>query len=149
LVFPVRGKARALKRWLLSLVPISLFAAALAFLQWVAGMPVTWLWLHTVVVFVVTTTIVRVLPWNRWLFQVRQGTWVFWLSLYVLFVRHFAGVLLTEGRRALTARSLSVPNQYGPGSFRSLTCAVSGLFTRALGRAERFYAAQLVRGIGE
>jgi hypothetical protein len=149
LVFRVRGKARALKRWLLSLVPISLFAGALAFLQWVAGMPVTWLWLQTILVFVVTTTVVRLLPWNSWLFQVRQGTWLFWLSLYALFVRHFAGVLLAEGRRALTARALSVPNQYGAGVFRSLACAVSALFARALGRAERFYAAQLVRGIGE
>jgi hypothetical protein len=149
LVFRSRGKARLLKRWLLSLVPISLFAAALALLQWAAGMPVTWLWLQTIFVFLATTTVVRLLPWNRWLFQVRYGSWLFWLALFALFVRHFAGVLLAEGRRALTARALSVPNNYGVGSFSSLAHAVSALFTRSLTRAERFYAAQLVRGIGE
>jgi hypothetical protein len=137
------------RRWFLSLAPISLSAAALALLQWAAGMPVTWLWLKTILVFLVTTAVVRLLPWNRWVFQVRQGTWLFWVALYALFVRHFAGVLLVEGRRALTARALSVPNRYGAGSFGSLAHAVSALFTRALTRAERFYAAQLVRGIGE
>ena len=38
---------------------------------------------------------------------------------------------------------------YGPGWFRSLACAVSAFFTRSIVRAERFYAGQWVRGIGE
>ncbi|HSW49260.1 MAG TPA: hypothetical protein VLH09_03750 [Bryobacteraceae bacterium] len=149
MVFRSRGKTRLLRRWLLSLIPVSLFAAALALLQWAAGMPVTWLWLKTILVFVVTTTVVRLLPWDRWLFQVRRETWLCWLALYALIVRHFAWVLLAEGRRALTARALSAPNRHGGGWFDSLAHAVGALFSRALTRAERFYAAQLVRGVGE
>jgi len=149
LVFRPRGKARLLRRWLLTLVPILLFAAVLALMQWAGGMPVTWLWLQTILVFLATTIVVRLLPWDRWIFQIREGTWLFWAALFALFVRHFAAVLLAEGRRALTARALSAPNRYGPGWFRSLAFAVSAFFGRSLTRAERFYAAQLVRGIGE
>ena len=136
-------------RRLLPLLPILLFAAMLALMQWVAGMPVTWLWLKTILVFLATTAVVRLLPWDRWIFRTHSGTVRFDVALFALFVRHFAFVLATEARRSLVARSLSVPNRYGAGSFRSLAHAVSALFSRSLARAERFYAAQLLRGIGE
>jgi hypothetical protein len=74
---------------------------------------------------------------------------LFCAALFALFVRHFAWVLLAEARRALTARAISVPNRYGAGWFHSLVHAVSAIFTRSLVRAERFYAAQWLRGIGE
>jgi hypothetical protein len=138
-----------LKRRLASLVPVLMFAGTLSLMQWVAGMPVTWLWLKTILVFLAATLVIRLLPWDRWIFRVGHGTPLFWMALFALFVRHFAVVLMTEARRALLARSLSVPNQYGAGSFRSLVFAVSSLFTRSLTRVERFYAAQSVRGIGE
>jgi hypothetical protein len=149
LVLRTRGKARRLTRRLLPLAPILLFAGMLALMQWVAGMPVTWLWLKTILVSLATMAAVRFLPWDRWLFRLREGSFLFQVALFALFVRHFAFVLLAEGRRALTARSLSVPHAYGPGWFRSLAWAVSGFFTRSIVRAERFYAGQWVRGIGE
>jgi hypothetical protein len=138
-----------LMRRLLPLLPVLLFAATLALMQWVAGMPVTWLWLKTILVFLATTAVVRLLPWGRWIFRTRPGSAWFHAALFPLFVRHFAFVLATEARRALVARSLSVPNKYGAGSFRSLAHAVGALFSRSLARAERFYAAQVLRGIGE
>lgn len=138
-----------MKKWFLSLLPILLFAGFLALMQRVSGMPVTCLWLKAILVFMATTTVVRLLPWNDWIFRVRGGSVIYWLSLFALFVRHFAAILLLEGRRALTAHALAAPNRYGPGAFRSLAWAVSSLFSRSLARAERFYAAQLLRGIGE
>jgi len=149
LVLRPRGKARLLKRWLLALLPVLLFSAMLALMQWVAGMPVTWLWLKMILVFLVTTAVVRLLPWDRWIFRTRSGTVRFYVALFPLFVRHFAFVLGAEARRSLVARSLSVRNEYGPGSFRSLAHAVGAIFSRSLARAERFYAAQMLRGIGE
>jgi hypothetical protein len=149
LVFRPRGKARLLTGWLLTLVPILLFAAMLAMMQWVAGMPVTRLWLRTILVFLATMVVVRLLPWERWIFRVRERTWLFWTALFALFVRHFVAILFREGQRTLTARRLSVPNGYGAGWFRSLAFALSAFLSRSLTRAERFYVAQLVRGIGE
>lgn len=138
-----------MKKWFLSLPPILLFAGLLALMQWISGMPVTWLWLKAILVFLATTAVVRLLPWDDWIFKVRGGSVVYRLSLFALFVRHFAAILFLEGRRALTAHALAAPNRYGPGAFRSLAWAISSLFSRSLARAERFYAAQLVRGIGE
>ena len=111
-------------------------------------MPVTLLWLKTILVFAVATTVVRFLPWGRFLFRVRPSSALHLVSLFALFVRHFAWILAAEGKRAFTVRALVVPKPYGPGSFRSLAFAVSSFFSRALTRAERFYAAQLLRGIG-
>ncbi|MCC7175664.1 MAG: hypothetical protein IT159_10755 [Bryobacterales bacterium] len=149
MVLRSRGKARRLTRRLLPLLPIVLFAGMLALMQWVAGMPVTWLWLKTIVVCLAAMAVVRFLPWDRWLFRLRRGSLLFQLTLFALFVRHFAVILLAEARRALTARSLAAPNQYGKGWFRSLACAVSSFFARSILRAERFYAGLWVRGIGE
>jgi hypothetical protein len=135
--------------WGLTLVPILIFAGVLALMQWIAGMPVTRLWLKTILVFLATTAVVRLVPWDRWIFRVRERTWLFWAALFALFVRHFARILFTEAQRTLTARRLSAPNRYGAGWFGSLAFALSAFFSRSLARAERFYAAQLVRGIGE
>jgi hypothetical protein len=137
------------KKWRLSLVPVLLFAGFLPLLQWVCGMPVTSLWLRTILVFAVATAVVRLPPWGSIVFRVRPSSPLHLVSLFALFVRHFAWILAAEGRRAFIARALAVPKPYGPGSFRSLAFAVSSFFSRALTRAERFHAAQLLRGIGE
>ena len=149
MVFRSRRKARRLARLLLPLVPITLFAAGLAFLQWVGGMPVTWLWLKTIAVFLAVTVIVRALPWDRWLFRVRHGSRLYHAALFALFVRHFAAVLVEEARRALTAHALAAPGRYRAGWFGSLAHSTGGLLTRSLVRAERFHAAQSLRGIAE
>ncbi len=142
-------KACRLARRLLPLLPIALFAGGLALLQWIAGMPVTWLWLKTILVFAVTVVVVRALPWDRWLFRARHGSRLYHAALFALFVRHFAAVLVQESRRALTAHALAAPARYRAGWFRSLAHATGGLLTRAIVRAERFHAAQSLGGIAE
>ncbi len=149
MVLRSRGKARRLTRCLLLLAPVLMFAALLALMQWLAGMPVTWLWLKTILVFLAAKVVVRFVPWDRWLFRLREGSLLFHVALFALFVRHFAFVLVAEGRRAFTARALAAPRRYGSGWFSSLAFAVSAFFTRSIVRAERFYAGQWVRGIGE
>lgn len=149
MVFRPSRKARRVARRLLPLLPITLFAAGLAFLQWAAGMPVTWLWLKTIAAFVAVTAVVRALPWDRWLFQLRHGGRLYHAALFALFVRHFAAVLVQEARRALAAHALAAPARYRAGWFRSLAHATGGLLVRSLVRAERFHAAQSLRGIAE
>lgn len=118
-------------------------------MQWIAGMPVTWLWLKTIVVFLAAAVVVRGAPWDRWLFRLRHGSRLYHAALFALFVRHFAVILFGEARRALTAHSLAAPNRYRAGWFRSLAHANGSLLARVLVRTERFHAAQWLRGIGE
>lgn len=138
-----------MKKRLISFVPILLFAGLLALMQWISGMSVTSLWWKTILICGAAAVLGRLLPWRRWAMTSRRGSALYAASLFAIIVGHFAGVLLQEGRRALTARSLGIGRRYGPGWFRSLVFAVNSLFVRAAVRAERFYAAQLVRGIGE
>jgi energy-coupling factor transporter transmembrane protein EcfT len=71
------------------------------------------------------------------------------LVLFALFIRHFAMIFASESRRVLQARSLGISRTYGRGWFRSLVAALVALIGRSLSRAERFYAAQSLRGFTE
>ena len=130
-------------------LPVLVFAALLALMQWASGMPLTALPLTTVAVFVVTIMVIRLVRWREWIFRVRPGSRRYTALLFALFVRHFAEILGTETRRVLVARRLAAPRARGPGSARSLKFAVAALFGRSLTRAERFYAAQSLGGLAE
>jgi hypothetical protein len=125
------------------------FAAGLAFLQWLAGGPVTLLWLKAVVVYVLTGLALRLFRSRVQLLRLRPNSWLYHAVLFHLFVKHFAGIVVVEARRLLVARSLAAPHPFGPGAFRSLVYATASLLVRSLERAERFYAAQALRGIAE
>ena len=121
------------------------FAGLLMLIEW----RVTWLPVVTVAVFLVSTAAFQMAPWRSAIFAVRPGSRLYNAVLFGLFVRHFAAILETESRRVLTARRLCISRKWGPGWLRSLAFALAALITRSLVRAERFYAAQRVRGLGE
>ncbi len=77
-------------------------------------------------------------PRNRLLYR---------LFLFAHFTRHFASILAEEVRRMLIARKLAAPKLYAKGGFSSLVQSLSAVFRCSLVRAERFYAAQWLRGI--
>lgn len=129
--------------------PILLFAPALVALQWVNGAVDLRLPLRTIAVFVLTTAAFRILPWPRLIAEIPAGSRWYLAAMFLLFVRHFTGILLEEARRTLQARSLCISRSRGPGSFTSLAWAVAALFRRALERAERFYAVQSMGGFPE
>ncbi len=131
------------------LFPVVLFAAIFLVLAAWAGPPDWLLPARTITVFLLTTASVRVLPWAKLADRVRPGSHWYVPALFLLFVRHFTSILISETRRALEARSLSIPRRLGPGWFSSLVWAVAGLFRRVYIRAERFYAAQLTSGLAE
>lgn len=133
-----------MRRFLL-VAPLVVFAATLALLQWVGGMPVTRLWLHTLLVGAAVAALVRLIPWNRWLFRLRPRSSLYEASLFVLFVRHFAWLFLHEARRLLIAWRLATPFRFRPGWYRALTFVVAAFFSRVLVRTERFYASMLLR----
>lgn len=140
------------RRWtagLLALWPIVSFSAILLVLGWLGDGASGRLTLRTIGVFVFVVSGARMLPWSEWTLRIRPGTRGGAALLTGLFVRHFVIVLGQESRRLLTAYRLAVPRRFSPGWFRSLAWVLAGLFRRALTRAERFYAAQLVRGLGQ
>jgi hypothetical protein len=129
------------------LLPVLVFAAALALMQWASDLPLTTLPLVTVALFILVITVTRLVRFQGWSFRVRPGSRRWTALLFALFVRHFAGILRAEVRRVLVARRLAAPRAWGPASARSLVFALAALFGRSLGRAERFYAAQWLRGL--
>jgi hypothetical protein len=130
-------------------IPLVLFAAAVAVLQWFHG-GVDWvLPLRTVAVFLLTTLAMRIAPWVWFAGRLSPRSRFYLPVLFLLFVRHFTEILISESRRTLQARALSAPSLFRAGGFSSVTNAVAAIFGRALTRAERFYAAQSLNGIGQ
>jgi len=138
-----------LSRSLYATLPVVVFAAALTLLQVLTRIPVTSLAAKTLTIFLFTASAFRIIPWQNSLAAVHPGTPSFAVALYILFIRHFFYILSGEALRLLRARGLSISRPYGKGSFRSLVGALAAFFNRSLLRAERFYAAQLLRGLAE
>lgn len=148
--FIVRAVAwRNLAGSLRSSLPIVAFAAVLAAMQWIAHGQVSLLPLKAVAVFLLSTAALRSLPWSEMVRAIHPGSRLSGVVLFGFFAQHFTGILATESRRILQARALRLARRLGPGWFRSLVGAMAGIFRRALARAERFYAAQSLRGLGE
>jgi hypothetical protein len=129
-----------------ALAPVAVFAAALALLQWFYDGFHPAVAAKTVAVFWLTASAFRLTPWNHLADAIRPASRSFALTLYLLFIRHFALILAGEFKRVFTARSCAVPRPYGRWFFRSLAAALVSLFLRAITRAERFYAAQILKG---
>jgi len=130
-------------------LPVLVFAAALVFVQWVSRSPLTLLPLKVVAVFLFTTVAFRILPWASLASCARPGSLLQTLVLFALFVRHFAHIFTGEGLRMFRARALCISKPCGRGAFHSLVWALAAFFSRSIVRAERFYAAQWLRGWAE
>jgi len=130
------------------LAPILVFAGFLASLEWLGGAAQPRLALRTVAVFAFLVPAARLILWEELLTSRRPGSALFRIALFLLMVRHFTRVLAGEAWRFLIAQALAAPRKWRKGWWSSLVWALAALFRRALLRAERFYAAQLVRGIG-
>jgi hypothetical protein len=140
---------KSVSQALRSAFPIVAFAAILVVLQWLSHAPARTLPLNALAVFLLSTVGFRLFPWTRLVSARRVQSKTFTPVLFALFVRHFASIFAQEASRVFQARALSVTKPWGHGAFRSLTAAVAAVFSRALARAERFYAAQLLRGLAE
>jgi hypothetical protein len=129
-----------------AMLPITIFIIVLASLQWLFQGFRPGTAAKTLAVFWLTASAFRLVPWSCLVHSIRPGSCISAFMLYMLFIRHFALVLASESRRVLTARSRAVLKPYGSWFFRSLTAALVSLFLRAVNRAERFYAAQILKG---
>jgi len=132
-------------RFPLAWTGLLIFALVLALLEWVAAGRVSWLAPRMVIVAAAGYGLFRVIPWTRLLGTVPPQSWIFRRLLFFVFLSHFARVLIQETSRLYIAWRLTAPRQFGPGGFRSLAHATVSLFPRTLQRAERFYAALLMR----
>lgn len=138
-------RVRSLRGVFARFAPVLLFAAGVYALQALAGTGDLKLSLRIVFLFAAvrlasSACIARgvAIPRQRLLYR---------LFLFAQFVRHFATILMTEAQRALVARRMAAPSLYSKSGLRSLAYALSGILERSLFRAERFYAAQLLRGL--
>lgn len=131
-------------------VPLALFCAATAGLQAIAGRVDPWLPVKTFLAFLFGFCLYLCFPW-RWLPRLlrpglaRRNVPI----LFLLYIRHFAAILGEEASRLFRAWRLAVARERGPLGFFSLRCAVAAMLRRTLIRAERFYAAQWLRGAAE
>jgi hypothetical protein len=138
---------RQLRRMLRAAIPIALFVAAVAALQWFHG-KVDWLLpLRTVAVFLLSTLAMRLAPWDWFAAHLSPRSKLYLPGLFLLFVRHFSEILVAEPQRTLQARAMCAPSLFRAGGFSSLASALAAIFRRTLRRAEHFYAAQLLNGI--
>lgn len=91
----------------------------------------------------------RTLPWPRiarWSLERRALRNP---ALYFLFVAHFIRIFLEEILSLFHAWRLAAPRRWRAGWQRSLLHASASLFPRTLRRAERFYAALLLKGFAQ
>ncbi len=137
----------SLRRALIALWPVVFFAVVLVLLQWAGGTIRLELPVKTVGVFAFVSAAIRLLPWGRWTRRFRPGSAFYAPVLFLMIVMHFVAVLRAEARRALVARNIAAPMRCRPGWYRSLAWAMAGILRRTLERAERFYAAQSLRGL--
>lgn len=146
MVFRAR-RSPMIRRFLKMAIPLALFCAVTVALQAIAGRVDPWLPLKTFLAFLLGFCLYLSFPWRRLPRLLRPG-----LArrnvpiLFLLFIRHFAAILGEEALRLFRARRLVVARERGPLGFFSLRCAVAAMFRRTLARAERFYAAQWLRG---
>jgi energy-coupling factor transporter transmembrane protein EcfT len=131
-------------------VPLALFCAGVAGLQLMSGNLDPWLPVKTFGAFFAGLAAFACFPWRRLprllvAPPARRNLPI----LFLLILRHFAGILGAEAARQFRARRLVVVRESGPLGFTSLRCAVVSMFRRSIERAERFYAAQWLRGGAE
>jgi len=131
------------------MIPVALFAALLAALQWLGKSAPGLLPLRTLAVFLATTEAVRGISGAGWLLSCPARSLRRRAALFAVLVAHFSRILNDEAHRVLLAHKLAAPRRWRAGWFTSLSGALTGVLLRALIRAERFYAAQWLRGLGE
>jgi hypothetical protein len=143
--FALRTRVRTMLR---ASAPVAMLSAALMALQWIGGRVDIRLPLRTVAIFALSTAAARLLP-PLGLASLTPGSRRRAPALFLFFVRHFASILIGEAMRTYQARALCVASTWSRSGFESLAWATVAVFRRSLGRAERFYAAQIVGGFEE
>jgi hypothetical protein len=139
----------AWRRRLLSLAPVASFALVLAGFELLARGRPSMLALRAMAVCWLAQTCVEGIAPSRWVLSSSPRSLAFRLGLFAAFTEHFAHLFGSATARALLAWRLAAPRAWRSGWFHSLAHALARIVERSLVRAERFYAAQWLRGLGE
>jgi hypothetical protein len=118
-------------------------------LELIAHHSLSLLTLKTFACYAILSLSVQLMPWTVLARSVSPQSRIFAPVLFLLFVYHFTVILQEEAWRLLTAYRLAVPHPLRNGGLRALAHSLDALLRRCLVRAERFYAAQTLRGIAE
>jgi len=125
------------------------FAAVLAAVEFFAAHRPPLLAMRMILAAAAGLLLFRAVPWKRlagWCLQ-RRGFRN--PALYFLFLHHFLRIFLEECTGLFRAWRLAAPRQWRAGWWRSVHYATASLFPRVIRRAERFYAALLVKGLAQ
>ncbi len=141
--------ASSRRRSLTALTPVLLLAFVLTALGRLGGSGGWLAALKTVAVYTFVVSAARLGPSATLLLRVSADSRLFRGALFLLMVRHFAAIFGREAWRLLVAHRFAAARRWRRGWFGSLGWATAALFERALARAERFYAAARLRGLGE
>ncbi len=135
-----RNRRRLFQRFL----PVLVFAAGVYVLSFFGKRAEPRLPLQVIFVFASIWMLARLCARNV---KIPRSRILFRLFLFACFVRHFAEVLGDETRQTFIARQMAAPSLFRSGGFSSLVYALSSIFQRCMTRAERFYAAQSLKGL--
>lgn len=124
-----------------------LFAAALAALEGIAARRPPWIAARMLAIAAVGLIAFRLIPWIPVARSCLRRPALRPAVLYLLFMAHFLRILLGEALSLYLAWRLAAPRRWRASWWRALVHATASLFPRVLRRAERFYAALLVRGL--
>jgi hypothetical protein len=130
-------------------IGLLVFAAVLAAVELFAAHRPPLLAIRMILAAAAGLIVFRAIPWRRvagWSLQ-RRGFRN--LTLYFLFLSHFLRIFLEECFALFRAWRLAAPRKWRAGWWRSIHCATASIFPRVLCRAERFYAALLVKGLAQ
>jgi len=128
---------------------ILLFAAVLALAEFLFSRRPPLLAARMILAAAAGILLFRILPWQRiarWSLERRALRNP---ALYFLFLSHFIRIFLEEVVSLFHAWRLAAPRRWRAGWWRSLLHASASLFPRTLRRAERFYAALLLKGFAQ
>lgn len=128
---------------------IAIFAAVLAAAEMLAARRPPGLAARMLLAAAAGLLLFRIVPWRR------AAAWALtrprWraAALYFVFLAHFVRIFREEIVSLFHAWRLAYPRRWRRGWWSALGHATASLFPRTLRRAERFFAALLVKGLAQ
>lgn len=137
--------ARGIRAVVRRYIPLAVFVAGMLALQLLSGSVTLGL---AVQVFFVSAWSIAMARWAMsGRIPVPRAKALFRCYLFLHFLRHFTEILHGETMRVFIARGLSAPHLYTRTGLRSLAYSLIAVLQGSLRRAERFYAAQWLKGL--
>jgi hypothetical protein len=142
-------QVRNLRKCIHQALPILVFCLLVYILGAVAHHASLSLAVRTLASYTVLRLASGVLPTAALSRLVQPNSLFFVPALFLLFTVHFLQIVKSESMRSLLAYRMAAPRLYRSGGLRALVYCLDSLLRQCITRAERFYAAQSLRGLAQ